>query len=114
VPRDPGKDRFGLEGSDPGGHDGWVVMPVLKHSGLEIDVFDANAVGAGPVARLAAPNGETVPMVLHSCWMPRAVEAPDMDRLQFADDYEEGDMAALDDSLKEAVASVARELAAGD
>ncbi len=113
VPRNPGKDRFGLEGSDPGGHDGWVVMPVFKDSGLEIDVFDANAVGNGPVARLAAPNGETVPMVLHSCWMPRSVAAPDMDRLRFADDYVEGDMAALDDRLKDAVRSVAREIDEG-
>jgi hypothetical protein len=110
VPREPGRDRFGLEGADPGGHDGWVVMPVLKDSGLEIDVFDANAVGDGPIARLAAPGGETVPMVLHSCWMPKATAARDMERLRFADDYEEADMVALDDRLKEAVRSVAREI----
>jgi hypothetical protein len=110
VPREPGKDRFGLEGRDPGGHDGWVVMPVLKDSGLEIDLFDANAVGEGPIARLAAPNGETVPLLLHSCWLPRAVAAPDMERLRFAEDYEEGDMAPLDDRLSDAVRSVAREL----
>jgi hypothetical protein len=114
VPRDPGgRDQFNLEGSDPGGHDGWVVMPVLKDSGLEIDVFDANDVGAGPVARLAAPNGETVPMVLHSCWMPRSLPAPEMDRLRFADDYEEGDLALLDDRLKGVVSDVARELDEG-
>jgi hypothetical protein len=110
VPRNPGRDRFGLEGSDPGGHDGWVVVPVLKDSGLEVDVFDADAVGSGPVARLVAPNSETIPLLLHSCWMPRAVPAPEMERLRFADDFEQGDMAALDDSLKTAVHDVAREL----
>ncbi len=113
VPRNPGQDRFGLEGTDPGGHDGWVVMPVLKDSGLEVDVFDANAVGEGPVARAAAPSGETVPMVLHSCWMPHRVPAPEMERVRFGDDYEEGDLVALDDSLKAVVGEVARDLAEG-
>ena len=106
----PGRDRFGLEGSDPGGHDGWVVMPVMKDSGLEVDVFDADDVGKGPVARLAAPAGETVPLLLHSCWLPRAVAAPAAERLRFADDFEDADLAGLDDSQKDAVHSVAREL----
>ncbi|MFP8880273.1 MAG: carotenoid oxygenase family protein [Myxococcota bacterium] len=113
VPRNPGRDRFGLEGSDPGGHDGWVVVPVLADSGLQIDVFDADAVGKGPVARLAAPAGETVPLLLHSCWMPRAVPAPEVQRLRFGDDFEDSDLALLDDGLKDAVHAVARDLDEG-
>lgn len=115
MPRSPtGGDRYGLEGADPGGHDGWVVMAVLKDSGLEVDVFDADDVGKGPVATLGAPAGETVPLLLHSCWMPRAVPAPDLERLRFSDDFEESDMAALDEDLKDAVRNVSRELDGGD
>lgn len=98
VPRD---------GGEPGGHDGWVVVPVLSDDGFRVEVFDAADVGAGPVARLRSPNRETVPFLIHSAWMPRAVPAPDVERLRFADELDEVRLASLPDDL----ADVAREVA---
>jgi hypothetical protein len=88
VPRDPdapGTSRY--SGSSPGGHDGWVVVPIMNDAGFRVEVFDADHVGRGPVATLSKP-GMHVPFVLHASWMPRAVRPDDRPRLRFADELE--------------------------
>jgi len=91
----------------PGGHDGWVACPVLSDAGLRVDLFDAADVSRGPVAAIGAP-GEAVPLLLHSAWLPRAVAAADRERLRFADDVGEAEIAALPTELGAAVREVAR------
>ena len=111
VPRDPdapGTSRYA--GSDPGGHDGWVVVPVLNDAGFRVEVFDAAAVGRGPVATLAAP-GMLVPFVLHSAWMRRAVRAEDRPRHRFGDELDR--IGELPDELADTVRQVAADLDAG-
>ena len=46
------------------------------------------AIGAGPIAVLAAPGGATVPFLIHSAWAPgtATAAAPERARLRFADD----------------------------
>ena len=109
VPRDPGAaGRSGHAGSDPGGHDGWVVVPVVHDDGFRVEVFDAAAVGAGPVATLASP-GHVVPFVLHSCWAPGVARpAPDAERVRFGDEL--AGIEALPDDLAAAAREVAAEL----
>jgi all-trans-8'-apo-beta-carotenal 15,15'-oxygenase len=102
----PATSRFA--GRAPGGHDGYVVVPVLSDDGFRIDVFDAASVADGPVATLSAPDHETVPFILHAAWMPRAVMAPDVERLRFADELSDWRLAELPHDL----ARVAREVAA--
>ena len=58
VPRDP-RRRF-----EPGGHDGYVVVPMLNDSGFRIECYDAAAVGKGSLATLACGSA-TVPFLLH-------------------------------------------------
>ena len=50
VPRDPGADpgRSRYAGSDPGGHDGYVVVPIMNDDGFRVEVYDAADVVAGP------------------------------------------------------------------
>jgi hypothetical protein len=111
VPRNPGAagtSRYA--GSDPGGHDGWVVVPILNDGGFRVEVFDAGDVGRGPLATLSAP-GMRVPFVLHSAWMPRAVEAAERPRLRFGDELERID--TLPDDLAATVRAVAAELDEG-
>lgn len=112
VPRDPGADpaKSAHSGTDPGGHDGFVVVPVLNDAGFRVEVFDAADVGAGPLAVIGAP-GATVPFVLHSAWMPVADEAPDVERLRFADELDRLD--ELEPELRSVVLEVADELAGG-
>ncbi|MDZ7733684.1 MAG: carotenoid oxygenase family protein [Acidimicrobiia bacterium] len=88
VPRGPGSEprHSRYAGSDPGGHDGYLVQPVQNDASFRIEVFDAADVGRGPVAVLADPGGATVPFLIHSAWMPRARPAPDVERLTFADE----------------------------
>lgn len=109
VPRDPGADPSSSRyaGSDPGGHDGYVVVPVMNDSGFRVDVFDAASVGAGPIATIAEA-GMTVPFVLHSAWMPRAVRADDRERVRFSDELDRID--ELPDDLAAVAHEVAREL----
>lgn len=96
-------------GANPGGHDGYVVVPVLNDAGFRVEVFDAATVGAGPVATLRAPRMH-VPFVLHSTWMPRAVPADrSIERLRFADEIQRA--AELPDDLAGSVRQVAAELA---
>lgn len=111
VPRDPesaGTSRYA--GSDPGGHDGWVVVPVLRDAGFQVDVFDAARVGDGPVCTLAAPGGAQVPLLLHSAWAPAAVPAPDADRLRFSDEATEDVLSTLPDDLAGAAREVRNDL----
>jgi all-trans-8'-apo-beta-carotenal 15,15'-oxygenase len=115
VPRSPGTtpDRSRQAGVDPGGHDGWVVLPVLSDDGFRVDVFDAADVGAGPVATLAAPGGACVPVLLHAAWRPVTTDhgLPEVERLRFADDVADRlGSGRLDDELVSAVRAVAAEL----
>jgi hypothetical protein len=113
VPRDPGAGGPGADryaGSEPGGHDGYVVLPVLSDDGLRVDVFDAARVGAGPVATLRGTRRECVPLLLHSAWMPTVDELADAERLRFSDELTEAALAPLDDDQRRVVAQVAAEL----
>jgi carotenoid cleavage dioxygenase-like enzyme len=110
IPRDPGAGGSRYAGSDPGGHDGYVVLPVQNDDGFRIDVFDAAAVGKGPVATAAAPSGECVSVMLHSAWLHRAVEAPDRERLAFSDELTDATLGPLDDPTRELAQQVAADL----
>jgi hypothetical protein len=113
VPAGVGEGGSRYAGTAPGGHEGWLVVPVLNDGGFRVEVFDAAAVGGGPVAVLAPSGGETVPFIIHSAWMPRAVTAPtDVERLSFADDLDEARLATLPDDLAAAARDVAAEMAA--
>ena len=113
VPRDsgdasPGTSRYA--GSDPGGHDGYVVVPIMNDDGFRVEVFDAADVGKGPLATLAKP-GMTVPFVLHSAWMPAVARADDRPRLRFADELDRLDELPAD--LAAVAIEVATDLAEG-
>ena len=82
-----------LRGPEAGGHDGYVVQPVLSDGGLRVDLFDAANVGAGPIATLKGTNNETVPVILHSAWMPQPSGRVDADRLRFSDELSDEAMA---------------------
>ena len=89
VPRDPGADpsRSRYAGSQPGGHDGFVVVPILNDDGFRVEVFDAADVGRGPLAVASAP-GMHVPFLLHAAWMPRrSPRRPDL-ATRFADELD--------------------------
>jgi hypothetical protein len=103
-------ERARYAGERPGGHDGWVVLPVLSDSGFRVELFDAADVGRGPVATLASPGGECVPVLLHSAWMPRAAPAVDRERLGFGEDVDPGVLAAMDPALADHVRVVADDL----
>lgn len=109
VPRDvgadPGQSRYA--GSSPGGHDGWVVVPIMNDAGFRVECFDAADVGRGPIATLAKP-AMTVPFVLHSAWMPRVAGASDHQRNRFSSELERID--ELPDDLAAVAHEVAREL----
>ena len=98
-------------GGQPGGHDGWVIVPVLNDHRFRLEVFDAGSCSAGPVAVLAAPVGVTVPFLLHSVWMAAAAPAPDVDRLSFSDDVVADRLDVLHPELAECARQVMRELA---
>jgi len=112
VPRAPGavSGRSRHAPAEPGGHDGWVVLPVLNDGGVRIDVFDAGDVGRGPVATLAGTGRECVPLLLHSAWMPTTTGLVDTERLRFADEVTEERLAGLPDELVAPVRDVAAEL----
>ncbi|MFV0318618.1 MAG: carotenoid oxygenase family protein [Microthrixaceae bacterium] len=115
VPRDPGvgaryRSRSRYAGTDPGGHDGYVVMPVLSDAGMRVEVFDAARVGDGPVATLATPGAQCVPLLLHSAWMPTPDGAVhDHERVCFADELA-GRVESLPAELASLVNQVAGEL----
>lgn len=112
VPEAPGADpsHSRYAGVSPGGHRGWVVVPIVNDAGFRVEAFDASAVDRGPVAVLAEP-GMTVPFVLHSAWMPRAVPADDRPRTRFADEL--GRIDELPDDLARVAREVADELDQG-
>jgi hypothetical protein len=114
VPRRPGADpsKSRYAGSDPGGHDGWVVVPIANDDGFRVEVFDAADVGAGPLAVAAAP-AMVVPFVLHSAWLPHAVStAGDGHRRnRFADELDR--VGELPDDLAATARQVADDLAHG-
>ena len=85
---DPSQSRYA--GSDPGGHDGWVVVPIVNDDGFRVEVFDAGDVGARPARHRGDSRAMTVPFVLHSAWMPRAVStaADGRRRNRFADELD--------------------------
>ncbi len=108
--RTPGTERSRYAGSHPGGHDGYVVMPVLSDSGMRVDVFDAARVGDGPVATLSTPNAECVPVLLHSAWMPSAGPTDDSrQRLAFSEELE-GHIDRVPEELRPTVLDVAAAL----
>ena len=112
APRDLGADptASSYAGREPGGHDGYVVQPVLSDAGLRIDLFDAANVGAGPIASLHGTNRERVPLLLHSAWMPTVDTLADAERLRFRDELTEARLASLDDDQRRIVERVADEL----
>jgi hypothetical protein len=97
-------------GGEPGGHDGYVVMPVCSDDGFRVELFDAANVGAGPVAVLAGTNRECVPLVLHSAWMPAHDELVDAERLRFADELSDDLLASVPEDLHATVREVAAEI----
>ncbi|MCU0262003.1 MAG: hypothetical protein MUE78_13380 [Ilumatobacteraceae bacterium] len=96
-------------GSDPGGHDGYVVQPVCNDDGFRVELFDAAKVSAGPIATLAGTNRETVPLVLHSAWMPVVSGLVDAERLRFSDEVTDAALASVPEELHSAVHAVAEE-----
>ena len=112
VPRDPGADpaRSSYAGSRPGGHDGFVVVPVVNDDGFRVEVFDAHDVGRGPRCTIAE-RGMTLPFVLHAAWMPRAVSASDGTGVRFSDELDR--IGELPDDLADVARQVADELDAG-
>ena len=112
VPRAPGSNATASRyaGDQPGGHDGYVVQPVLSDDGFRVEVFDAANVGAGPIATLMGTERECVPLLLHSAWMPTTDELVDAPRLRFRDEISEAQLAALDPAQRRVVERVADEL----
>lgn len=112
APRNRGSDpaASSYAGGEPGGHDGYVVQPVLSDAGFRIDLFDAANVGAGPIASLHGTNRERVPLLLHSAWMPTVDTLADAERLRFRDELTEARLAGLDDDQRRIVERVADEL----
>lgn len=96
-------------GSDPGGHDGYVVQPVCNDDGLRIELFDAARVGDGPVAILMGTHRETIPMILHSAWSPVMSGLADAERLRFSEEVTDESLAALPEDLRRSVREVAAE-----
>lgn len=97
-------------GGEPGGHDGWIVLPVLNDAGFRIECYDAADVGKGPLATLAHGRA-TLPFLLHAAWLPRAQAAPDAERVRFSSEL--GRTGELPDDLAGAAREVARELDEG-
>jgi hypothetical protein len=108
VGADPSASHYA--GGEPGGHDGYVVQPVLSDNGFRVDLFDAADVGKGPVASLRGTNRECIPLVLHSAWMPTHDELADAERLRFRDELTDNRLAPLDDELRAVVLDVAAQL----
>jgi hypothetical protein len=108
APRGAAPGRY--DGGAPGGHDGYVIQPVANDDGFRVEVFDAAAVGAGPVATLRGTQRECIPLVLHSAWMPAFDALADAERLRFSDEISPRALATVPDVLQPAVEAVAREL----
>ncbi|WP_018658381.1 carotenoid oxygenase family protein [Actinomadura flavalba] len=75
--------------TDPGGHDGYLLVAVHNDDRFRLELFDAAAVTRGPVAVLAAAPGTTLPYLIHAAWTPDARPAdPSLERLRFRDDLD--------------------------
>ena len=111
APRDLGSDPDASRyaGGEPGGHDGYVVQPVISDDGFRVDLFDAANVGAGPVATLKGENNQTIPLVLHSSWMPSFTGLADAERLRFSDEITPETLASIPEDLHPLVHQVAEE-----
>jgi hypothetical protein len=111
APRNAGTDssQSAYAGSEPGGHDGYVVQPVCNDDGFRVELFDAADVSAGPIAVLAGTNRECVPLVLHSAWMPAYDELADAERLSFSDELTDERVASVPTELHDFVREVAAE-----
>ncbi len=96
------------EGGEAGGHDGWVVLPVLNDAGARFEVFDAARVEDGPVATLGMDR--PLPLLLHSAWVPAVAPARDVERVRFGDELDPEVVATLPAELQAAVRQVADEL----
>lgn len=110
VPRqlDPSQDAY--TGKMPGGHDGYLVVPVLRDAGLRVDVFDAAKVREGPIASLAAP-GHHLGFIIHGCFMPEAKRASgNIERLRFRDELSDSRFRLLAPDLARSVREVAEEI----
>jgi all-trans-8'-apo-beta-carotenal 15,15'-oxygenase len=112
VPRDPGADpsRSRHAGSRPGGHDGFIVVPILNDDAFRVEVFDAADVGRGPLAVASSP-GMHVPFLLHAAWMTTPVTSSPGPGNTFADELDQ--IGELPDDLADVVLEVARELEEG-
>ena len=83
-------------------------MPVLSDDGFRVDVFEADNVGAGPVAVLMGPNREQVPFKLHSAWMPSASgSVVDVERLNFRSEMTEEALASVPEEHRPMVLEMA-------
>ncbi len=112
APRLAGADpsASSYAGSDPGGHDGYVVQPVLNDDGFRVELFDAARVGDGPLATLRGTRRQTVPLLLHSAWSPAMPSTlADADRLRFSSELTDEVLAPLPDELRASVLAVADE-----
>jgi len=97
-------------GPNPGGHDGYVVLPVQNDRGFRVEVFDAGRVGDGPVAVASAPAGRTVPALLHAAWLHQAVDAVDAERMSFGSELRKDVLDSLDPDLAAVTRTIAAEL----
>jgi carotenoid cleavage dioxygenase-like enzyme len=93
-------------GGEPGGHDGYVVQPVLNDDGFRVELFDAAAVSSGPVAVLRGTRREAVPLVLHSAWMPTVRGLADVERLRPRDEIRPEQLEALEPEHRRVVEDV--------
>ena len=107
VPRGAAKGRY--EGDEPGGHNGYVVQPVCNDDGFRVELFDAANVGAGPIATLMGTNKETIPLVLHSAWMPTFEGLADAERLRFSDELSDAALATVPEEFHASIREVAAE-----
>lgn len=107
VPRGAAKGRY--EGDEPGGHNGYVVQPVCNDDGFRVELFDAANVGAGPIATLMGANKETIPLVLHSAWMPTFEGLADAERLRFSDELSDAALATVPEEFHASIREVAAE-----
>ena len=98
------------DASEPGGHDGYVVVPVLSDAGFRLECYDAADVGKGPLAVLAC-GSRTLPFLLHAAWLPCALPAQDCERVRFSSELERA--GELPDELAALAREVARELDEG-
>lgn len=102
--------RMRKAGARPGGHDGYIVLPVHCDRGARIEVFDADDVAAGPVATLVGENRQNIPILQHTAWIPVAKPAPSMERLLFSHELDRALIESLDGDLRSAVLEVVHQL----